>query len=245
VAGLKTRYYVAIAIAIAVIGYGAWFFSYHSLFNGDWAYYNLLSQKQLLRLPSIWDGRALGSINISASFYPTDLLWGTFARFTNFAVSERIIFLWPSIIIAAAGSFLFLKTMSKFRIAALIGSFVYTYNDYFMILRTGDLTLAVAYALAPIVLLTFISALERRNFRVTIVCALLSWIASFYEFRIFYITTWVMVAYVIFTFAFIRRNRAFVNDAAKYSLPVFIMFYLEANIIIYLRRWLYFIHSGL
>ncbi len=176
---MKTRYYIIICILIGVLSFNAWFFSFSILTKGDWGYYNPTAQHELLSLPSIWDSRGMGTVNISTSFYPTDVLWGLLSHITSYAVSERIIWLWPSILIAVVSSFLLLKKILRHQTSALIGSLVFTYNGYFMITRSGDVTLAAGYAFAPLVILVFLEALERRDIRLTLLGGFLGFIQSY------------------------------------------------------------------
>src|SRR3972149_5310476 len=136
--------------------------------------------------------------NIGISMYPAYLFWGILSCIFNFVLIERIMYLWPSIIIAGFSSYFLIKKITKSNVAALIGSFVFSYNTYFLMLKLSHLTLAVSFALAPIIILFFIKALEEKRYYFAVIAGIFSFISSFYEVRAFYIIAGVLFFYYLF-----------------------------------------------
>jgi hypothetical protein len=219
---MKTKYYVIFSVLIPFLTYYMWFFSFATLYHGDWGFYNPISQKELLNLPTIWSNTGLGSVNIGASFYPTNVFWGILGHIFSYGISERIIFLWPSVLFAGPGSFLLFSKWLKYKPAAFVGSLVYAYNGYFMILRSGDLTIGVMYSIAPFIILSFVEALERRKLIYSILSGLICFVGSIYEFRIFYIISWVLISYLLFSFILNTNKKSYFVVILKYSLPIFL-----------------------
>jgi hypothetical protein len=203
---LKNRYVVLFALILGISIYHFWFFNKGILVQGDWNYYTHITQSQLLRLLPGWTSNGLGQVNASASFYPLDLLWGSSSHLFNFAVSERLIFMFPSVIVAILGSYGFLYELFKNKTAALLASLLFCYNGYFMILRTGDLTIAVATAFSPLILYVYLLLLNQKRNYLVIIIAILSFIQSFFDFRIFLITALIVAAILIFHMVFEHRS---------------------------------------
>jgi len=225
----KTFFIAFCVLILPIIIYWKWFFNFDILTSGDWGFFLKEYQKTLFSLPFAWQSNAFGAIFLTASSYFTNLLWGIFGFLTNFQISERIIYFWPAIIISSVGSYCLANKILHNKIAAIISSFIFCYNTYFILSRTGHLTLMVAFAFAPLILYFFIKNLEEKKYKIAIVTGLLCSISSFYEFRSFYIIAFILFFYTLYYIFFIDRTslKSILNNFKFAVLPVIMVFLLN------------------
>ncbi len=224
---MKERFLVLSIVLIALLVNQRWITNFSILTSGDWYSQNLETLRQFLSLPSIWSmNSALGFINVSVSFYPFNFLSGLLARQgITYGFIERVVFMWPIIIALPVFSYLLIKKNIRNSLAAVIGSFAYSYNTYFSLIKTGHLTLLMSYALAPLVFLFFQKALEKKRIRYALSAGLFGFIVSFYEFRIFYILCFILFIYFIYYVFFvekIKRLSGIIKISFLAGLPVFV-----------------------
>ncbi len=189
-----------------------WFYTDVILTHGDWMYLFTENQKEMLTLPYIWNSAGLGQMNLGITMYPITLLWGSLAGF-GFGFTERLLYLIPSVLGTYLGSYLLLSKYFKNRYSKLIGSFAYTLNTYFMIARTGHLTLMVGFALSPFILYFFHQFLDKNRTKYLIASILIGILTSYYEFRVFYLASIVIVSigfYSVFITKIISLRRLLV-----------------------------------
>lgn len=188
-----------ILLLVSVSLYWRWFFTPAIFTWGDWGFYLPLTARQFFTLPFIWNDAFLGFVDIGLSLYPVSkLFYGLLSFAFSSTIVDRIIFFFPSIIGSVIGSYLLLKYVSRSRSGAIVGGLLYSFNTYFLLIRTGHLTLATAFALAPLGLLLFIKSLDRSDCRLAVYCGLTSVISSFYEVRAFYLIAWIYFLYAIY-----------------------------------------------
>ncbi len=176
--------------------YNAWFLSLGVQTAGDWGYFVKAASDTLRRhYFSIWlSDTQFGRVLIDAGQAPTYAAYGWLSYYlhTNYAFNERVVHLWPAVIVAIVGSYMLVRYVFKDKAAAVLGAIVYSANTYYLALLTGGLTLAVAYALTPLVVLFYMKAINNRRIVDIIVCALLLAACGAYEPRIAYIVVFAM-----------------------------------------------------
>ena len=209
--------------------YWKWFFDFSILTNGDWGFFFKETQKDLFSLPYIWSNYSLGSLYITLSSYFSFLYTGILSFIDNFSLSERLVYFWPSILLASIGLYLLAKKILCHNFSALISSFIFSYNTYSILISTGHLTLGVAFALAPFVLYFFIRTLEEKKVFYGIITGVLGFICSTYEFRAFYILAFVLFLYFIFYIFFIEKKikGSILKNASYAFLPIFLIILLN------------------
>jgi len=176
--------------------YNAWFLSLGVQTAGDWGYFVKAASDTLRRhYFSIWlSDTQFGRVLIDAGQAPTYAAYGWLSYYlhTDYAFNERVVHLWPAVIVAIVGSYLLVRYVFKDKAAAVLGAIVYSANTYYLALLTGGLTLAVAYALTPLVILFYMKAINNRRVVDIIACALLLAACGAYEPRIAYIVVFAM-----------------------------------------------------
>ena len=195
---------IAAFVLLECIAYRSWLFSFSILSKGDWSYFYKEAMSSLqFNYFGLWlSDYSFGRVLIDAGQAPTYAMYGFLAKFfgLGFTISERLIYLWPVLIVAPLATFVLLRDIVRSPWARLVGVCAYSFNTYIMLLQGGGLTLAGAWAFAPLVLCFFIKTLDDRQhkLRSTILTALFGAICSAYEPRIFFIVVWVLFFYACY-----------------------------------------------
>lgn len=205
---------IAYVLLIALI-YHQWFFNLGVKTHGDWGYHTKQALDTFrLNYFSAWlSDESFGRIVPDIGQAPTYALYGVLSSVFHvpFAISERLIHLWPAVLVAPIASYLLVKSILKNKIAAILGSIIYSTNTYFITLQTGHLTLAAAYAFAPLVLYTYIVSIKTKNIAALIACALLLSLTSAYEPRLAYILILILILYAVTDFII------YMKESGKFS----------------------------
>lgn len=182
-----------------------WFF--YSIFTyGDWGFHFSETTRAWFHLPYLWLTSGLGQTNLTLASWPIYFLYGVFGKLgLNSNIADKFLFFIPTAFLTAISSYILVKKITGSRLAAMIGVLVYSYNTYFLLNDTGILTLAASFALLPLVLFFFIKTLEEKSYYYGVITGLLGFIASFYEFRAFYIICFVLLLYYLFHVFIIER----------------------------------------
>ena len=204
--------FVAGITIIHLFAYRVWLFSSGILSHGDWMLSLPNYSKSLLSVPIIWKSYAIGSIDLTPPFYIFLLLEGILSNLgLSYGYIERITFFWPIAILTIPISYFFIKYLVQNRLAALVGALVYAYNTYFFIIQTGHLTLMVGFALAPLVIVLFMQSLEKKSLQHALLCGLVTFVISFYEFRAFYLVTLIALSYYLYFIFSLSTEKAFMT----------------------------------
>jgi hypothetical protein len=231
------------AIIISFVVHYRWFNNLGIITYGDWLFIYPGALKEFVTIPYLWSTSGIGGVNLTSSGYPTILAFGLLEKIhLNYNISERLIYLIPLCIIGPASSFLLVKKFTKSAVAALVGTLVYCYNIYFLILNQSDFTILCAACIAPLALWCYITTIELRKFYLSIITGIILFTASIYEFRMFYIMCAIALLYAIYYFIFINKEYSY-KSIFKYVALALIPFFMVAALNIY---WLYpFYHTGL
>ncbi len=221
---MRDKIFLGLLLIFSIVLHRGWFFDYSVNTHADWGYFTLESQRALFSLPHIWNSTHQGYVDLGLSFYPINVLWGGLGYVTNFAISERILYFFPSVIVCVISSYFLIRKVSNSPHGALFGSLVFSYNTYFLNARLGHLTLMMAFALAPLFLLLFILTLERRSYWYALLAGLTASLLSFYEFRGFYVVGWIVIFYFIYFSFFLIDRKNFFRQIVRYSSFLFLVF---------------------
>jgi hypothetical protein len=188
-----------VLVAIVVISHWQWFFTIGLMTATDWGFYFTDTFKSGSLLPYIWDISALGGVNIQAAFYPVILGFGVLLNAgVPFAVAERILYMIPGILVSAIGMYVLGYEVFKSRWGAFSAAVVYSFNTYFIVLQAAHLSILLADAFVPLTLYSFIRLLRSPSLLTGVVCGLLLFVMSFYDFRLFYVSCFVLFLYLLF-----------------------------------------------
>lgn len=204
-------------ILLVCITHWRWIFLNEYFSSGDTAQFSWFvnTSRDMFTFPSIWSyfnaPGAGGSLNIILSAYPSlnFMYAGLATLFQNTIIASKLVFLIPIPIISVIGSYLLIQYLLKNKMAGIIGSIVYSYNVHTLLLQTGTIQWAMAYALAPLIIFFFIKSIDNIKLNLSVLTGLIGFIAGSYDFRILYIVTWVMLFYIIYQILFKIKDRIY------------------------------------
>lgn len=190
-----------ILFVIVIFAHFNWFFSDKIVTSGDWRFHNIPTMIEWLSMPYAWNGQMnIGSYDQSLPFYGFKVIYGLLSVFDiPFNISERLLFLWPSVLITTFGMYYLAKKVFESPLVGLFSSLIYSLNTYILIIYGAHLTVAMAYAMLPVIFFYFKTGLEKYDLRYMIISGLLLAITWIYESRIGYIISITMIIYIVFS----------------------------------------------
>jgi len=196
-------------ILITIVTHWLWFLSFDILTYGDWVFSYKERMQEDFALPALWQTSGLfGSVNIGVPFWPFLLIGGALAKMNfDYPINMRIVFLWPIGLLSVVLMYCLAYYIFRSRIGAWISAIVYGFNAVFLALQTGVLTIQMAMSIAPFLILFFMVALEKKKMNYAIIGALIAFILSFYEFRIFYMMFWILGFYTLYYLIVIEKQK--------------------------------------
>jgi hypothetical protein len=232
----KHKYSICVILLtlIALLVYHVRFFNFSVLTYGDWQYFsNSTLIDHYFDYLRIWKpDESFGGISLDAgqlgSYVPYAIIAEIFKN--SFALSERLDQLWPAALAAPIGSFLLFKQFFKSFSASFVGALAYSYNTYFLILQTGEMTIMAAFAFAPIAFYFFKRMTESKSPKDIILSALTLFIVSSYEPRAFYIVFTVLSFYIAWLLLIKRHEN-------KLSPKRLILNYISVGTIVFLLNF--------
>lgn len=167
---------------------------------------------------------SFGALNLGISFWPILTFAGLLSQLNLPPyLIERIIFLWPITILLPVGAYSLSYYLFRSQIASAVGSLYFQFNTYLIILQGGHLTLLMAIILTPFYLLFFILTLAKNKLFFAMITALIGFVMSFYEFRIFYLATWMVFFYLIYQLFILREFTGLKDFIIKVALSASIV----------------------
>ncbi|MDO8638497.1 MAG: hypothetical protein Q7R43_02900 [Candidatus Daviesbacteria bacterium] len=152
------------------------FFSSSPLAWGDAPYFYPENLAQLFNKPLTWDFRNTNfggpQFLILWLYLPTFLMGLLYQLFgLSDEILIRLIFYFPATILGFLGSFFYIRKLVKNNWAVFLGSFLYGFNTYFLLLIDGgQIGVALGYGLFPWVLLTLRNLLVQQTIKNFIFC---------------------------------------------------------------------------
>ena len=224
--------YLFLIILISLAVYYRWLsFSIFAYSDYGFSFFNTLRE-----IPDFgtWDSFGLGSVNLLPwrLMGNDNLLFGLFGFFGfDSNIADKFIIMWPWVILSGVCSYFLVKKITKSNIGGLIGSFVFSYNTYFLAInRAGHLLLSTASIFAVLSLLFFIKSLEEKRLYLVILTAFFLFFTGANDFRILYIIVWVLFFYFLY-FLILRKNpldyKSLLKDSLVAALPIIIFFLLN------------------
>lgn len=186
-----------------------------------------------LHYPLIWNTQgSLGSLSLTLSNWFLLFAYGILG-YLGFAsnIADKILVMPPLLLGSSLSSYYLLKKVTNSPTGSFIGSMVFSFNTYSLILRTGNLTLSTAFAIVPLGLLLFVMALEGKKPILFILVGLIGAIVGSYEFRSLYLLIWILYLYLAYHLYFIEqklnKNKIFIVALLAF-IPLFIILFLNA-----------------
>lgn len=203
---VKKNWPIPVILGISAIIYRVWLWV--GIFSSNDWYFNFRETLLDYSNPSVWlTNSYLGSVDWVASKLPIYLAQVFFARMGfDSNISEKFLYFWPFAFITGLAIFFLARKIFKNNSAALVSSFVYSFNTYFLAINTqGHFSLTVAASFVPLVILFYIKAQEELNISWAIIASFLLFVVGSYDFRSLYITAAIISFYYFFDTFFLEN----------------------------------------
>jgi hypothetical protein len=117
----------------------------------------------------------------------------------DWSAIQKITYLYPYLILSIISPILLAKHFLPKNKFYLISVLIFSFNTYALLLAGGEIFLALAYALAPIIFILFIKLIEKPNLQLSLLFGLLTSLQIMFDPRISYVTLFVVALYTLFT----------------------------------------------
>ena len=194
--GFIKKAFLLIALLFVLFIYRNLFLSSH-LSSGDFIYYYPSSIQTVMPF-GIWDMRHQG---MGASNLPTLWIEGPFtlhlqlAKIIPWNLYERIFWFWPFLIFSFVSSLLLARNILGKSIFSYLAPIIYATNTYILLMvGGGQMGGAIAYGLAPLVILLFKNILEKEiNWQHSVAAGMIFAVMMSFDIRPSYIIAIVLV----------------------------------------------------
>lgn len=184
-------------IALSVIAHWQWLVLPGIFTSGDYGYVSNQIFSESLTAPKILDADiSLGNGVSQPTFALLNLIGGLLVKFhMNFAVWERILFLWPIALLSPIPIYLFLLKTLKYPQGAFAGSVIYLFNTYILAREMMHLHIVIAFFLAPLLFIAVRDLLHKQTLRSILFFTAVTTICSIFEIRMLYILMFMLIGY--------------------------------------------------
>jgi len=139
-------------------------FSFGLITSGDWGFFYFQNLRERLPMPLLWSNDGLGRVSIYhwVTLYFNLLISFLASLRLPWPIIEKFIWPWPFLILTIFSSWYLAKTFfPKNKIIQFFVLFIYLFNTYIlMIVGGGQMGIAIAYALAPLVFGIFVKSVQ-------------------------------------------------------------------------------------
>lgn len=224
------------------------------LIGGDWRFFWPENFKEILGYSYAWDS----SLNTGLGHSNLTLLWlNTYLAFTvhlvaqilhiPWGIGEKIVFFWPIFFFSFFSSFFLSKKFIKSKLLQVLSGIIYVSNTYaLMVFSGGQVGIALAYSIAPFVFMQFISLIDScadkniwRLINRSIFVGLAFSLQMLFDPRIFYVTFFIIVLYLIYNSAqfFQEFSLLKINTLFSYCKRIMLFFVLTFFIVFCLHSF--------
>lgn len=225
-----------IYLVVVLIAFRNWF-SLNPLSSGDWEYYFSETIRDFPLFPQVWNIWYGNGFGVNLSFFMN--LNSFFMSSTTFfhdlglpwIIIERLFWFWPYLILVTIAPFLLVREVfPKMSINfLLIASAVYTFNTYsLMLVGGGQMGVALAYAMSPLVLLFFIKLcknffLGKKIFLSSVFFGLILSLQVLLDIRITYVSLVAVFGYLIWIMIFSGKGHLNLSKILNLVLFIFLI----------------------
>jgi hypothetical protein len=194
---------------------------------GDWGWVSEEKLRTWFPWPTVWDPTTgFGVKNFAGSnTSPLEAVLGLLSRVgVTWGLTEKLVFFWPFAALSFFAPWLFAREILRSPHWALLSALIYASSTYLLLVSTGgQLLVAMAEVLAPLVLWAFVRALRRLSVADAVLAGLLVAVQAAYEVRITYLTGLLCALYLLILLVGQPDIRIAVNRAWLAALPALIL----------------------
>lgn len=210
--------------------FGNWFFHFGEISSGDAGFFFNENFQDSARAPLAWEkfrNAGLGGYAVPFNhWFPINVIFLFFGQFTGFGLAERLFWLWPILALSLASSYKFTKVfLGNKREIFLINWIIFFLNSYsLMILKGGQITVAIAYCFLPYVIASLADLFISERIKSKQIAAFfLSLIfLTYFDVRYLYLAIAIGLFYVALGLIFLKEFRQRLSFLFKKKLYYFL-----------------------
>ncbi|HKU68481.1 MAG TPA: hypothetical protein VJP85_11955 [Candidatus Baltobacteraceae bacterium] len=196
------RLFIGALALVALALHWRWFLP-GIITDQDWWNYSDTAMRALWPIPSTFnfDANAGADWRTSINYFPMESIMGLLAHLgANFALAERLVVLFPTVLLAPIAAYLLLRLYASRPAGAFAGALFYANNAYIdVIIARGQMTIAESYAIAPLVVYCAVRSVRSpQNPRLAVATAMAFAAAVIFDVRIALLTACVTVLVALF-----------------------------------------------
>lgn len=202
-------------------------FTQNNLVGGDWKFFWPENLKEIISYSSAWDQ----SLNTGIGKDNLPFLWlnSYVAYLSHFFtqvlhvpwnIAEKIIFFWPAVFVSFFSAYFLSRMFLRDKLSNILSGLIYLTNTYaLMIFSGGQVGVALAYSLVPLVLARFIKIFR---FKSSVIAGLILALQVLFDPRIAVLSMIIVLIYFLFHFKLLIKNVFFILIT-----PLIIVFFLH------------------
>lgn len=194
---------------------------------GDWSWASDEKLRTWFPWPTVWDPTTgFGVKDFAGSYvFPVEAALGLLRNVgVTWGLGEKLAFFWPFAALSFFAPWLFAGEILRSPRWALLSALIYASSTYLLLVSTGgQLLVAMAAVLAPLVLWAFVRALRRLSVADALLAGLLVAVQAAYEVRITYLTGLLCALYLLILIIHQPDFRIAVHRARLAALPALIL----------------------
>lgn len=197
---------LSLLVVLLAFLFRPWFTFSGVLCKGDCIYFFPENFEGFFAPPYFWNtspvGSGLGFYALpTIAFSPPPILLGFFHHFfqLNFEIIEKIAWFFPFLVFSFLGMVRLGKVLGLNSVGIFFAVLLYLTNSYILLtLDGGQIGIALAYSLLPIVFSFFLTGVEGRKPLDKLVAAIFLGILSFFDLRVSYLVYFLLFSYLLF-----------------------------------------------
>lgn len=197
---------LGLLIVVLIFLFRPWLTFSEVLCKGDCIYFFPENLEGFFAPPYFWNtspsGSGLGFYALpTIAFSPPSILLGFFHHFfqLNFEIIEKIAWFFPFLVFSFLGMVRLGKVLGLNSVGIFFAVLLYLTNSYILLtLDGGQIGIALAYSLLPIVFSFFLTGVEGKKPKDKLIAATLLGILSFFDLRVSYLIYFLLFSYLLF-----------------------------------------------
>lgn len=227
------------------------FFTSSPLVWGDAPYFYPDNLKELFQKPLIWDFRndnfGNPQFQVLWLYIPT-FLFGLFNKLfgLNSEILIRLIFYFPATVLSIVSSWFFIKNYTKNLAAVFLGSLLYSFNTYFLLLLDGgQIGVALAYGIFPFSVLALQKLNENFNIKNLTLAISIFFMIENIDLRLAILSPVILIVIDFCQMLFTKNWKKIIKNLANLFLVLLITLLLNAFWLLPLLNYIKDSYSGI
>lgn len=196
------KIFIGLLVVFGVASHLIWFNPSSVLFHSDWLHWTDGAARQAWQALGTWSTFfGFGEPRIQIGFTLVQSLWSLVGALGgNFDMGVKVSLLWPIAVLGFLSPYFAMRKLYDNDFIAFVAAMFYGSTAYFLLRQGSHLPIAFVYAIAPLMFLIFMKALQTMAIKWWLGFVLLYSIGLCYEIRIMYIFTFILLLYTALFF---------------------------------------------